>query len=57
MRMSGFTRYILNITLYLPYCHREKWDGSGYLRGLKTGTIPLAIRMTVLPGKCESLHS
>jgi len=28
-----------------PYCHHEKWDGTGYQRGLKGEQIPLAVRI------------
>ncbi len=31
--------------LDIPYCHHEKWDGTGYPRGLKGEEIPLAARM------------
>ncbi len=35
----------LRPALDIPYCHHEKWDGTGYPRGLKGEEIPLAARM------------
>lgn len=31
--------------LDIPYCHHEKWDGTGYPRGLKGNEIPFAARI------------
>jgi len=35
----------LRAAVPIPYCHHEKWDGSGYPRGLKGKEIPLAARV------------
>ena len=35
----------LRRALDIPYCHHEKWDGSGYPRGLMGEQIPLAVRL------------
>ena len=34
----------LRPALDIPYCHHERWDGTGYPRGLKGDQISLAAR-------------
>jgi HD-GYP domain-containing protein (c-di-GMP phosphodiesterase class II) len=41
----------------IPYCHHEKWDGSGYPRGLKGKDIPLAARIFSLVDVWDALCS
>ena len=43
--------------LDIPYCHHERWDGSGYPRGLKEVQIPLAARIFSVVDVWDALHS
>lgn len=47
----------LRPALDIPYCHHEKWDGSGYLRGLKGDEIPLAARIFAIADVWDALTS
>ena len=47
----------LRPALDIPYCHHEKWDGSGYPRGLKGEDIPLAARIFAIIDVWDALTS
>lgn len=47
----------LRPALDIPYCHHEKWDGSGYPRGLKGEQIPLAARLFAVVDVYDALTS
>ncbi len=47
----------LQKALEIPYCHHEKWDGSGYPRGLKGEQIPLAARIFAVVDVWDALTS
>jgi HD-GYP domain-containing protein (c-di-GMP phosphodiesterase class II) len=41
----------------IPYCHHERWDGTGYPRGLKGDKIPLAARIFSVVDVYDALTS
>ncbi len=47
----------LRPSLDIPYCHHEKWDGSGYPRGLAGEQIPLAARLFAVVDVWDALIS
>jgi putative nucleotidyltransferase with HDIG domain len=47
----------LKPSLDIPYCHHERWDGTGYPRGLKEIQIPLAARIFSVVDVWDALHS
>ncbi len=47
----------LSGALDIPYCHHEKWDGSGYPRGLRGEEIPLAARIFTIADVWDALLS
>ena len=47
----------LKPALDIPYCHHERWDGSGYPRGLKREEIPLAARIFAVADVFDGLTS
>jgi putative nucleotidyltransferase with HDIG domain len=64
--MQNHTRYAyemlypidyLRPALAISYCHHEKWDGTGYPRGLKGEEIPLAARIFTVVDVWDALTS
>jgi HD-GYP domain-containing protein (c-di-GMP phosphodiesterase class II) len=49
--------HFLRPALDIPYCHHEKWDGSGYPRGLKENLIPLSARIFSVVDVWDALSS
>lgn len=47
----------LRPALDIPYCHHEKWDGTGYPRGLKGEEIPLSARIFAVVDVWDALIS
>ncbi len=47
----------LKNALDIPYCHHEKWNGTGYPRGLKGEQIPLAARIFSVVDVYDALMS
>ncbi|MBX3144893.1 MAG: PAS domain S-box protein [Trueperaceae bacterium] len=47
----------LKPALDIPYCHHEKWNGTGYPRGLKGEQIPLAARIFAVVDVFDALTS
>ena len=45
----------LQVALEIPYCHHEKWDGTGYPRGLKGEEIPISARMFAIVDVFDAL--
>jgi HD-GYP domain-containing protein (c-di-GMP phosphodiesterase class II) len=46
----------LKPALNIPLCHHEKWDGTGYPRGLKGEQIPLAARLFAVVDVWDALR-
>jgi putative nucleotidyltransferase with HDIG domain len=49
--------HYLRLALDIPYCHHEKWDGSGYPRGLTGEQIPLTARIFAVVDVWDALTS
>ncbi len=47
----------LRTALDIPFCHHEKWDGTGYPRGLKNNEIPVSARIFAVVDVWDALIS
>ena len=47
----------LQPALDIPFCHHEKWDGTGYPRGLKGEEIPISARMFAVVDVFDALSN
>ncbi|NTV63024.1 MAG: response regulator [Oscillochloris sp.] len=47
----------LHDALAIPWCHHEKWDGTGYPRGLRGEEIPLAARIFAIVDVWDALSN
>jgi PAS domain S-box-containing protein len=47
----------LSKALEIPYCHHEKWDGTGYPRGLKGNDIPVSARIFAVVDVWDALSN
>lgn len=54
-RMLGGIDF-LRPALDIPYCHHERWDGTGYPRGLKAEQIPFAARLFAVVDVWDALR-
>lgn len=41
----------------IPYCHHEKWDGTGYPQGLKGEQIPFVARLFAIIDVWDAITS
>ena len=53
--LEGSTITALDVAAEISLCHHEKWDGSGYPRGLSGFDIPITARITAIVDVYDAL--
>ena len=51
------TNSFLKVAREVAYAHHERWDGSGYPKGLSGDDIPIAARLMTLADKYDALRA
>jgi putative two-component system response regulator len=46
---------VLRLAREIAWCHHEKWDGSGYPRGLAGDAIPMSARIVAIADVFDAL--
>ena len=54
-RTAGVETEFLTTAREIAYCHQERWDGSGYPRGLAGESIPVAARLMAIADAYDGL--
>ena len=49
--------YLKSAAIDIPYCHHEKWDGTGYPRGLRGEQIPFSARIFAVADVYDAITS
>jgi len=55
--LKGSDAEFIRLGETIALCHHEKWDGSGYPKGLKGNEIPIAGRITAIADVFDALTS
>jgi putative two-component system response regulator len=55
--LSGGSSELMQMAETIAHCHHEKWDGTGYPRGLEGEAIPLAARIVAVCDVFDALLS